>query len=56
MLSMPAKEVTNFFPISHMQTLLLFDVTLSALAYTILKDSALKYQPVNSENTVPRDA
>lgn len=42
MLSMPAKEVPNFFPISHMQTLLLFDVTLSSLAYTILKESALK--------------
>lgn len=56
MLSMPAKGVSNFFPISPMLTLLTFDVTLSSLAYTILKDSALKYHPVNSEDTVPRDA
>lgn len=45
------KEVPNFFPISHMQTLLLFHVTLSSLAYTVLKESALKYHPVNSENS-----
>lgn len=56
MLSMPAKEVPNFFPLSHMQPLLLFDATLSSLAYSISKDSVLKYHPVNSENTVPRDA
>lgn len=45
------KEVPDFFPIFHMQTLLLFHVALSSLAYTVLKDSALKYHPVNSENS-----
>lgn len=56
MFSMPAKEVPNFFAISHKQTFLLFDVTLSLLTYTILKNSTLKYYPMNSENTVPRNA